>query len=271
VDDYIDTNRRHWDELVGIHVRSEFYDVTAFKAGRSSLLSLEREEVGDVRGKTLLHLQCHFGLDTLSWAREGAIATGVDFSGEAIAVARQLSRDIGIAARFIEADVYKLPEALGETFDIVFASYGVVCWLPDFPRWAKVAASLLKPGGVFYLVDGHPLGNALAQDSDAAQPRFDFPYFAGDAVLLDDDGSYADSAAQLQNRRTFEFAHDLGEMVTSLADAGLQIEFLHEFPFAGWQRVRQMEKGADGFWRLPGGAPQLPFLFSIRATLKQTI
>jgi SAM-dependent methyltransferase len=264
VNEYIDTNRRHWDELVPIHVRSAFYDVASFKAGRSTLTRIEREELGNVSGKSLLHLQCHFGMDTLSWAREGALVTGVDFSPEAVRVAHDLAQELGIEGTFIESDVYKLPDALLGAFDIVFASYGVICWLPDFPRWAQIAALYVKPGGVFYLLDSHPAGNML--DDDAADSlKLRYPYLSSDTPLtFEDDGSYADRSAKLRNARTYEFTHGLGEIVTSLAGAGLQIEFVHEFPYAGYQCLPQMQRGGDGFWRLSDNGG-VPFLFSVKA------
>src|SRR5688500_15473841 len=154
--EHIDTNRAHWDEAVPAHVASEFYDVASFKAGRNTLLPVELAEVGDVAGRTILHLQCHFGMDTLSWARLGAVVTGVDFSAPAIEHARALAAELRIEARFIESNIYELPLKLDERFDIVFASYGVTVWLPDFAAWAKVAAHFVKPGGFLYLLDGHP-------------------------------------------------------------------------------------------------------------------
>lgn len=151
-------NRRHWDELVSIHLRSEFYDVASFVGGRSTLLSIESEEVGDVTDKTLLHLQCHFGMDTLSWARVGATVTGVDFSGEAVKAARRLADEVGLAERasFIESNIYALPDNLSGQFDVVFTSYGVLGWLPDIEGWARVAAHFVKPGGFFYIAEVHP-------------------------------------------------------------------------------------------------------------------
>src|SRR5438105_3341127 len=137
MDDYLRTNRRRWDELVPHHLTSSYYDLAAFRAGRSTLHPIELEELGDVRGRRLLHLQCHFGLDTLSWAREGAVATGVDFSPAAITAARELAEELQIDARFIEADACSLPSTLDEVFDIVFTSYGVVFWLPDLGAWAR--------------------------------------------------------------------------------------------------------------------------------------
>jgi len=145
--EYFEANRRHWDEVVPIHVASDLYDVTAFKVGKSRLKPVEREELTDVRGKTLLHLQCHFGLDTLSWAREGAIVTGVDFSLPAIEAARSLAAECRLEARFIPSDIYSLSDKLSEEFDIVFTSYGAICWLPDISRWAQVVERFVRQGG----------------------------------------------------------------------------------------------------------------------------
>lgn len=264
----MELNRRFWDEAVAVHVASEFYDVASFKAGRSTLMSVERAEVGDVSGKTLLHLQCHFGLDTLSWAREGAIVTGIDFSGEAIKTARALASELEIEARFIQSNVYDLPQALSEQFDIVFTSYGVLCWLPDIPEWARIVSHYVKPGGSFYVVEGHPIAASLADDATAHSLRLAYPYFgAAEPLIFDtDEGIYADRSARLVNHKTAEYWHSLGEIVTSLIQAGLQIEFLHEFPFCAWARLPSMTKGDDGYYRLPGGDDHVPFLFSIKAT-----
>jgi SAM-dependent methyltransferase len=261
VDDYIDTNRRNWDDRVPIHLQSDFYNVESFKAGRSTLLPIEREELGDVRGKTLLHLQCHFGMDTLSWAREGAIVTGVDFSGPAIEAARSLAEDMQIDARFIETDVYKLPEALSGSFDIVFASYGVLCWLPDLPAWFEVAANFLKPGGVFYIIDGHPIMDMLAD----GEPELTYPYLGAEPLRFESAATYTDQQANVDHERTYQFAHGLGEIVGAAIDAGLQVEFLHEFTHGFFPRLPQMRKRADGYYELPDNPLQLPFMFSLRA------
>jgi SAM-dependent methyltransferase len=267
MNEYIETNRRHWDELVPFHVQpNSIYDVASFKRGRSTLMAVERDEVGDIGGKTLLHLQCHFGMDTLSWAREGASATGVDFSPQAIGVARSLASELSIDARFIESDIYELPRTLDATFDVVFASYGVLCWLPDFAAWARIAASFAKPGGFVYIIDDHPISQALAENAAASSLRLDFPYFAAaGAIMAESDGSYA-TDAKLENRRSYEFNHDLGEIISALVDSRLQVEFLHEFPFAGWQRLPSLQQGSDGYWRLPDeDRLKLPFLFSVKA------
>jgi SAM-dependent methyltransferase len=268
MNEYIETNRRHWDELVGFHLRAtSTYDVESFKRGRSTLMAVEREEVGEVRGKTLLHLQCHFGMDTLSWAREGAVVTGVDFSPEAIKVARSLAEELAIDARFVESDIYELPRNLNTAFDVVFASYGVLCWLPDFPVWARIAAGFLKPGGLFYLIDDHPISQALGGDFAEDLIRFSGSYFAAaGATMAEEDGSYADPNARLVNRRTYEFNHELSEVVSSLVDSGLQIAFLHEFPFAAWRRLASLRQGRDKYWYPPEpDRLRLPFTFSVKA------
>jgi len=266
VQEYIDNNRKLWDGMVPVHVASQFYDVASFKAGRSSLMSVERDEVGPVEGKTLLHLQCHFGMDTLSWARLGAEVTGVDFSAPAIATARDLATELGIGARFVESDVYGLPEVLQGNFDIVFASYGVICWLPDFRRWAEIAASYVKPGGFFYLIEDHPVA-AMLDDESAGRPlRLRYPYTTGGVPQVNEgNGTYADRSAVLPHKRSYESNHGMGEIVTALIDAGLRIDFLHEFPFGAWQKLRDMTKGDDGFYHLPDEGA-VPLMFSVKAT-----
>ena len=179
-EEYSEANRRYWDGLVPRHFESEFYDVAGFKAGKSALKPTELEEIGDVRDRSLLHLMCHFGLDTLSWARLGARVTGVDFSGPAIKAARKLAEDCEIEAVFIESDVFKLPSRLDDQFDIVFTSYGVLFWLPDVVRWAQIVAQFLRPGGVFYIVEFHPVCGIFEQRQGATDLTVTRPYFTPD-------------------------------------------------------------------------------------------
>ena len=267
MDEYIETNRRFWDEAVAIHAASSFYDVDSFKAGKSTLLPVERSELGDVNGKTLLHLQCHFGLDTLAWAREGAFVTGVDFAPEAIRTAQGLADELDISARFVESNLYRLPEVLEGEFDVVFSSYGALIWLPDVREWARIVANYVKPGGMFYIVDGHPLFDTLWDSPTSNQIAIRHGYFGtAEPSPSEDDGTYAEKTASLQNRRTFQFEHPLGDIVTSLIDAGLRIEFLHEFPFTAFQAVPDLQKADDGYFHLPEDSPQIPLLFSLRAT-----
>src|SRR3954471_2686138 len=161
-----ETNRAHWDQATEIHARANDYGIEDFRAGACRLHRVEVEELGDVRGKSLLHLQCHFGLDTLSWARRGADVTGVDFSPRGIALARELAQECSIDARFVESDLYALPEKLSGQFDIVYTSYGVLCWLPEPTRWGQIIARFLKPGGTFYIVEAHPVARIFPMDAD---------------------------------------------------------------------------------------------------------
>ncbi len=262
--DPIELNRRRWDELVPIHAGSRFYDVEGFLAGACSLLPIELAELGDVRGKSLVHLQCHFGLDTLSWARRGARVTGVDFAPAAIAKAAELAEQAGLAARFVESEVTAAPDALGgETFDVVFTSWGVLGWLPDLDAWARAVAALLTPGGVFYLVESHP---TMLLFDGSADGRRTWPYFrTAEPIEATVEGSYAAPDATLENRREAVWIFELGQVVTALIDAGLCLDFLHEHDGNCSAMIPSMTKHPDGLWRLPEGELGLPLSFSIRA------
>ena len=262
---FFEANRAHWDEATPIHVRSAFYDVPAFKAGKTSLHPIEIDELGDVRGKTLLHLMCHFGLDTLSWARAGALVTGVDFSSEALARARGLAKELGIPAHFVETNIYELPSVLEEQFDIVFTSYGVLCWLPDLPEWARIVAGSLRPGGVFHMVEDHPNATLVVQN-DEADFRLLPGYVPGAGPLYSEGGEdYAEPEIELATS-TYEWSHQLGDVVNALSGAGLRIDWLHEHEGMVWRRFKSMARDEDGWWRLPSPFDRIPLTFSLMAT-----
>ncbi len=263
MDEYRENNRSLWNEYARIHARSPFYRVEEFKAGENKLNELELSEVGDVAGKKLLHLQCHFGMDTLSWARLGAQVTGVDFSDEAIRQAQSLSEELKIPGRFICCDLYDTPQHLDDRFDIVFTSYGVLTWLPDLIRWAQVIAHFLKPGGIFYIAEFHPF--AFVFDDEADELRFRYPYFARGAQKFPVDGSYADRTARVETKTSYEWNHPMGEIVTALISAGLQIEFLHEFPFTVYEQLPFLQKLDRDTWGFADGSDPIPLMFSIRA------
>ncbi len=259
MDRYLETNQSLWNQWTRIHERSVFYDVDGFRAGRSSLNSLELEELGDVAGKSLLHLQCHFGMDTLSWARLGADAVGVDFADEAIALARSLSEETGVPARFVRSNIYDLPEVLGGTFDVVFTSYGVLNWLPDLPRWAQVVAHYLKSGGTFYMAEFHPFAYLL--DDDGGRVRH--PYFyRTNPDQFQEQGSYADPEADFSHPAYF-WHHSLSDILNALIGAGLRIEFLHEFPYSVHNCFPFVEEREPGKW---WPKVEVPLMFSLRAT-----
>ncbi|MDP3941625.1 MAG: class I SAM-dependent methyltransferase, partial [bacterium] len=171
--DYLKINKKWWNDVTKVHANSKLYDLTNFKKGKTSLQSIELAELGSVKGKSLLHLMCHFGMDTLSWAREGAIVTGVDFSDDSIELANKLRKELSIPATFICSDMYKLPKVLTKKFDIIFMSYGVLCWISDLKKWAKLVNHFLKKGGIFYITELHPFTNMLSYDFKISYKYFD--------------------------------------------------------------------------------------------------
>jgi SAM-dependent methyltransferase len=266
MDDYREANRAHWDEATDVHVASEFYDVDAFRNGKERLHRIEVEELGDVSARSLLHLQCHFGLDTLSWARRGAIVTGVDFSERAIEQARALSAETGVPGEFLVSDIYELPSKLQGEFDIVFTSYGAIYWLNDIKRWGQIAASFVKPGGVFYIAEFHPTGFMFdTVDPQAPDYVLKYPYFYSPDPIVDDSGDYADPAAEMKNTRSYSWAHSMSDIVNAINDAGLQIEFFHEFPLSAMKQFPWMEPDGNDLWKVPADRYQMPMTFSIKA------
>jgi SAM-dependent methyltransferase len=254
-----------WDERVPIHVQSAFYDVDGFVAGtREGIEQFEVNEVGPVDGRSLVHLQCHFGIDTLSWARRGARVVGLDFSAPAINAARALSVRTGISdAEFVVADVYDAVSALGgQRFDIVYTGKGALIWLPDLARWAQVCAQLVAPGGTLYVSEFHPVGDVFGWGDELA---LSYSYFLDQPTVDESRGTYADLHAETHENVSVEWHHPLGEVVSAIAAVGLRVEFLHEYPFTLYPRWTFLEQHDDGTYWLPGDKPSLPLLYSIRA------
>ena len=269
MNEHLETNRAWWNERVPHHADSSFYDLQGLKDGKITLMPLERREVGDVEGRSLLHLQCHFGLDTLSWARLGARVTGVDFSEEGIERARSLSAELGMEATFVHADIYELPDLLSGTFDIVFTSYGVLTWLPDLTCWAYVIAHFLRPGGIFYMAEIHPFASVFYDEPDARDLQVHYPYFHdAEPLPFECEGSYA-SAAKCTHNVTYEWTHSLGDILNALIGAGLEIDFLHEFPHACYQMFPFLVQDQEGWWQLPDTYGSIPLTFSLKATARR--
>lgn len=265
MDPYLQANQALWDHWTGEHAESPFYDLAGFRAGKDRLRSIELSELGDVSGKSLLHLQCHFGMDTLAWARRGAHVTGVDLSAKSVELARALAAELNLPAQFVCSDIYDLPHALSGEFDIVFTSYDVLHWLRDLPQYAQLVAHYLKPGGFFYIVEDHPTFRIFTTE-DGTRLKPANPYFFSETPdRVEMTGSYA-TDNQGQTATFYIWNHGLGQVITSLVAAGLTIEFLHEFPFAARAKFPFMEQGSDGWWRLPSQYPQIPFLFSLKAS-----
>ena len=241
-------NREHWNQRCKSHL-AEWYDIDAFRSGSTHLDALQISEVGDVSGKRLLHLQCNAGIDTLSWARLGATVTGVDIAPDPLEVGRRLAEELGIPATFIQSDVYAVPEVINERFDIVYTSQGVLCWLSDLGKWAKVIASMLAPGGMSYIMEGHPY--AVTLDEEEIRPTTREPYFH------QKDGQYDEGDAN------YQWSFSLSDVVNSLIEAGLEIRFLNEHDRTFYQRLRYMEPVDDHWWTIPGYS--LPLMFTLKA------
>lgn len=254
------TNKETWNQKVAIHVDSEFYALEAFKAGASSLNSYELEALGDVDGKSLLHLQCHFGQDTMSWQRLGAKCTGVDISEAGVALAQQLNSETGLDAHFVCCNVLDTSDYVSDTFDIVFTSYGTIGWLPDLKPWAQMIAERLKPGGTFYIIDFHPI--VWMYDYNVSPPVMKYGYQQKEAIYDEYEGTYADSDSKMVSKE-YGWNHSLGEVVTSLTNAGLRIVSLLEFDDSPYDVFPGLEKNEDGHYALPNGL--YPLLFEIKA------
>ena len=260
-------NRANWDERVAAHLAPESdYEADLLRQGPYLLHAIEEDELGPVAGLRLLHLQCHFGIDTLALAQKGAEVTGLDFSEPAIAAARSLAAAIGIDATFVQSDIYDARAAVEGTFDRVFTTWGTIGWLPDIRAWAAVVASLLAPGGEFYFADIHPA--ALVFDDGVAgaggMPGWFAPYFQGGAIVVDDPRDYANPVAQLANARTHQFIHPVASVVQALLDAGLRLTMLHEHDTLAWKQFGCMVETEGRLYRLPD-KPWLPLSYSLKA------
>ncbi len=260
--DYIQINRELWNKRTESHIKSEFYDVASFLNGKSSLNKSELDLLGDVSGKSLLHLQCHFGLDSLSLARLGAEVTGVDLSPQAIIEAEKLAKQTKIYANFVCSDLYSLPQHLDEKYDIVFTSYGTIGWLPDMTAWANIIAKYLKPGGKFAMVDFHPVVWMFDDEFNYIQ----YSYFNKEVIIEQSEGSYADHNADIKNI-SYSWNHDLSEILNALINAGLKLEVFNEYNFSHYNCFKQTEQTEDGNYIIKHHGDKLPMMYGIRASL----
>jgi len=257
---YFEVNKSLWNGKTEIHVKSEFYDVESFKKGKTSLNFIELEALGDVKGKSILHLQCHFGQDTLSWARLGAKATGVDISDKGIEYAESLNNELNLDARFICSNVYELDKLLDEKFDIVFTSYGVLGWLPDINKWAQVVSQFLKPGGTFFIAEFHPVVCMFVKNYSEIK----YSYFNKGALFETVKGSYTDGSAHFIHE-SCEWSHSLADVFKALMDAGLSINEFKEYPFSCYNCWDNLEQDDKGLWHIKGMNDKIPIMYSVKA------
>jgi 2-polyprenyl-3-methyl-5-hydroxy-6-metoxy-1,4-benzoquinol methylase len=274
---YFQANQKMWDEWAAVHMRGNLmYPVEQFKAGKVGWTSNLPDDIGPVAAKSILHLQCHFGLDTLLWARQGAHVTGVDFSETAVQGARALNDELGMDTEFVQSNLYALPDVLEGEFDIVLTYYGVLPWLPDLRRWAEIVAYYLKPGGFVYIADMHPFVDMIeGGDPASAAPYLAYTYFSIDIPQRCDSGggTYAVPDAQTVHRINYQWKHRMGDIVNAVAGAGLRLEFLREFPYTfcdvfDWPQggvVGRMEQDTNGWWRLARPGDLIPLMFSLKA------
>ena len=261
--DYILKNKNTWNMKTEHHIVSDFYDVENFINGKSSLNNIELDLLGDISGKTVLHLQCHFGQDTLSLERMGATVTGVDLSDKAIEQANILAKKLSSKATFICCDVYDLPKHLNEKFDIVYTSYGTIGWLPDIDKWANIISMFLKPQGKFIFVDFHPV--VWMFDNDFKEVFYN--YFNTEAIIEDESGTYADREAEIANQ-TITWNHPTSELLNALITNGLELNSFNEFDYSPYNCFNETEEFEPNKFRIKHLENKIPMVYSLSATKK---
>lgn len=271
MDEYAFVNKANWESRVPLHVASADYGLQRFvedPAFISDVVAFDRPRLGEIAGKDLVHLQCHIGTDTLSLARLGARATGLDFSPSALAAARSLAADCAQPVRYVESELYNAPAALGTNrFDIVYTGIGALCWLPDIKRWASVVASLLRPGGRLFIREGHPMLWAMGDARSDGLVTLEHPYFEGPGTMFSEPTTYVEHEGALAQPETVEFNHGLGEIFTALTRAGMSVTALEEHDSVPWQAFggEMMEQIGGGEWRLRDRPQRLAASYTLQA------
>lgn len=263
---YLEINKDSWNKRTPFHVDSEFYDLKGFLEGKSSLNDIELQLLGDIKGKKILHLQCHFGMDTISLGRLGAEVTGVDFSEAAIEKARELSVKTGIDAKFICCNVYDLPNLLEEKFDIVFSSYGAIVWLPDLDIWAKIISDFLNPAATFIFVEFHPV--VWMFDDDFKQ--IDYSYFNKGPIHETTSGTYAERNAGINNEFVF-WNHSLSDVINNLVKNKLELNSLDEYDYSPYNCFNKSIEADPKKVRIEHLGDKIPMVFAIKATKKKDL
>ncbi|MGB0431637.1 MAG: class I SAM-dependent methyltransferase [Bacteroidia bacterium] len=263
MNDYLAINKQSWNGRLEAHLNSDFYDLPSFLKGKSSLNNIELDLLGNVKDLSILHLQCHFGQDTISLSRMGAKTVGIDLSDMAIKKAQELSKETNVNARFICSDVYSLPEVLHEKFDIVFTSYGTISWLPDLDKWAQVIRHFLKPNGQFVFAEFHPA--VWMYDDDLEQVKYH--YNNVEPIAEEEEGTYADKSAAIKQKFVC-WNHGLGEVINSLLGTGLVLNQLNEFCYSPYPFVNNCEEHEPGKYHIKQFGKKFPLVYSLLATKK---
>lgn len=260
---YIEINRQSWNNRTDTHLKSEFYDLNSFIKGKTSLNSIELDLLGDLTGKTILHLQCHFGQDTISLSRLGAETTGVDLSDKAIESAKQIANDTNSSATFICCDIYELPIYLDKQFDIVYTSYGTIGWLPDLDKWAKIVSKFLKPNRQFIFVEFHPLVWMFDDNFE----KIHYRYFNSGAIVESERGTYADKNADITQEYVM-WNHGLSEVINNLIKNGLEINSLNEYDYSPYDCFNKTIEFEPKKYRIDHLENKIPMVYSIVAEKK---
>jgi len=265
--DPIEINRRNWDERARIHARDTtgFYALDRIRSGEASADSIEDAELGEISQKKVLHLQCHIGTDTLRLVRRGATVTGLDFSAEAIRAARRLAAEVRLKAEFVEGRVDEAPRLAPGPFDLVYVTWGTICWLPDLRVWARVIATVLAPGGELYFADAHPSFLLMEERDGKLEATYDFQTPSDRPLELTNETTYTGDPTVMTHQTTCEWIHPLSEILGALIGVGLTITMFHEHEVLPWQGLRMMVRAPNGRWRLPDGHPRFPLSVSLRA------
>ncbi|GAA0739954.1 class I SAM-dependent methyltransferase [Gaetbulibacter jejuensis] len=258
---YFETNKATWNEKTKIHVESGMYDLEAFKNGASSLMPYELKALGDVNGKSLLHLQCHFGQDTLSWSRLGANCVGVDISDEGIGFAQKLNEELELDADFVCCNVLETSKYVTDTFDIVFTSYGVIGWLPNLEPWGQMIADRLNKGGVFYMAEFHPI--VWMFDYLEGKPIMKYGYMQDEVIYEEYEGTYANTDSKMISKE-YGWNHGLSEVINALTKAGLRIDYLNEYDESPYNVLPDLEQTKSGMYATKDKL--YPLIFEIKAT-----
>ncbi|WP_335973906.1 class I SAM-dependent methyltransferase [Gaetbulibacter jejuensis] len=258
---YFETNKATWNEKTKIHVESGMYDLETFKNGASSLMPYELKALGDVKGKSLLHLQCHFGQDTLSWSRLGANCVGVDISDEGIGFAQKLNEELELDADFVCCNVLETSKYVTDTFDIVFTSYGVIGWLPNLEPWGQMIADRLNKGGVFYMAEFHPI--VWMFDYLEGKPIMKYGYMQDEVIYEEYEGTYANTDSKMISKE-YGWNHGLSEVINALTKAGLRIDYLNEYDESPYNVLPDLEQTKSAMYATKDKL--YPLIFEIKAT-----